>query len=50
MDQAYWYVIDQGLSLNKSYGYTGKQGSCNYTQPMRALSISRCARVPSGNY
>lgn len=50
MDQAYWYVIDQGLATEKSYPYVGEVQKCKYTQAQRVASISRCAQVPPQNY
>lgn len=52
MDQAFWYMIDNGLATSKSYQLrndTTKQ-SCKYTKTMKATSFSKCADVPSGNY
>ena len=52
MDQAFWYMIDNGLATSKSYQLkndTTKQ-SCKYTKTMKATSFGRCADVPSGNY
>lgn len=52
MDQAFWYIVDNGLATSKSYPLTNptKANTCNYTKNMRATSISKCADVPSGNY
>lgn len=52
MDQAFWYIIDNGLATSKSYPLrddTTKQ-SCKYTKTMKATSFTKCADVPSGNY
>lgn len=54
MDQAFWYIIDNGLATSKSYptkiiNDTTKQ-TCKYTKPMKAVSFSKCADVPSRNY
>jgi len=52
MDQAFWYVIDNGLATSKTYPLknTTDPQKCTYTKVMKATSMSRCADVPSGNY
>lgn len=52
MDQAFWYMIDNGLATSKNYPLkndTEKQ-SCKYTKTMKATSFSKCADVPSESY
>ena len=50
MEQAYWYVIDHGLSTNKSYPFVNKEQKCKYTPSMKSISIKSCASVPSKSY
>lgn len=45
MDAAFWYVIDNGIALESSYPYTGKDGKCHYTQTMKAWGINDCAEI-----
>lgn len=52
MDQAFWYIIDNGLATSKSYPTktdTTKQ-ACKYTKSMKSTTFTKCADVPSGNY
>lgn len=52
MDQAFWYIIDNGLATSKSYPIkndTAKQ-TCKYTKSMKATTFNLCADIPSGNY
>ena len=50
MDQAYWYIIDNGLATSKSYPSKNDTLKCTYTKAMKATSFSKCADVPTGNY
>ena len=50
MEQAYWYIIDKGLSTNKSYPLIDKTQPCKYSPAMKATNISKCAKIPSENY
>ncbi len=52
MDQAFWYIIDNGLATTKSYPTknTTDPQTCKYTKTMKATSFSKCADVPEGNY
>lgn len=45
MDAAFWYVIDNGIALESSYPYTGRDGKCKYTQAMKAWGINDCAEI-----
>ncbi len=49
MDQAFWYIIDNGIATQKSYP-DRSVSTCRYVRNMRFTGIDRCARVPSGNY
>lgn len=31
MNAAFWYVIDNGIALDKDYTYTARDGKCKYT-------------------
>lgn len=51
MDQAYWYMIDQGVATESSYPYNdSKTIGCTYSPPKKAITVGRCANVPSGIY
>jgi C1A family cysteine protease len=52
MDQAFWYIIDNGLATSKSYPTknNNETQSCKYTKTMKTTSFSKCADVPEGNY
>lgn len=50
MDQAYWYMIDNGMASVQTYPYVGKTQNCKYTQAQKVVKVGRCARVPSGIY
>jgi len=44
MDAAFWYVIDNGIALEKDYPYTGKDGKCRYNnKTMKPFHINDCA-------
>lgn len=45
MDAAFWYVIDNGITLESKYAYTGRDGKCQYKDTMKAFGISDCAEV-----
>ena len=38
MDEAFQYVIDNKITTQSSYPYTGKDGSCRYTTPRVGIS------------
>ena len=48
MDNAFEYVIDNGLCDEEDYPYTAKGGSCN-TQCLSVVSMSNCADVVANN-
>lgn len=50
MEQSFHYIIDNGLTTEKSYPYVGKEQSCTYSQSQRVLRLGRCAKVPTKNY
>lgn len=52
MDQAFWYIIDNGITTNNSYPLKGNRilQPCHYVLNMKFTSFSQCAKVPSGSY
>lgn len=40
MDQAFWYVIDNGIALAETYPYVGKNAKCYYKSSMMNFRIS----------
>lgn len=52
MDQAFWYIIDNGIATEKSYPFRAdnKTGKCVYVLNMKYTGFGRCASIPSGNY
>ena len=50
MDQAFWYVIDNGIANNDTYPYVGTDQKCTYKQTMKFTQIKDCAEVPSGSF
>lgn len=50
MDQAFWYIIDNGLASSKTYPNKNINQNCTYTKSMKTTSITRCADVPTGSY
>jgi hypothetical protein len=52
MDQAFWYMIDNGLTTSKSYPTknTTDPQKCTYTKSMKITSFSKCADVHSQDY
>lgn len=50
MDQAYWYMIDNGMASNQSYPFKGSNQNCKYSQAQKIVKVGRCARVPGGVY
>lgn len=50
MEQAYWYIIDNGIATTKSYPTTAKALPCRYILNMKYTSFKQCARVPTGIY
>lgn len=49
MDQAFWYIIDNGIAQSSSYP-DRSIAKCKYVMNMKYTGISRCARVPSRSY
>lgn len=45
MNAAFWYVIDNGIALDKDYTYTARDGKCKYTSKMKSFSINDCADI-----
>ena len=45
MDYAFYYIIDNGITLESKYTYKGIQGKCAYTDADKAASISDCTDV-----
>ncbi len=45
MTAAFWYVIDNGIALDSSYPYTGRDGKCKYNSTMKAFGIRDCAQI-----
>ena len=45
MDAAMWYVIDNGITDETRYAYTGRDGKCTYKDTMKAYQIKNCAEV-----
>ena len=46
MDQAFWYVKDNGITLEGTYPYKGVGGSCKYNAATdKAWVISDCTDV-----
>ena len=46
MDNAFWYVKDNGISLESKYPYKGVGGTCHYNaETDKALQIKDCADV-----
>lgn len=50
MDQAFWYVMDNGIALAEVYPYNAKASRCVYKATMKYFKISECIDVPSKNY
>lgn len=53
MEQAYWYVIDNGIANNISYPFKSEDKNtekCTYVQGKKFTTIGKCARIPTQNY
>lgn len=57
MDQAFWYVIDHGITSDDYYTYTGqvmsintKDQKCSYKETMKVYQNTECAEVPSEDF
>ena len=48
MDQAFWYVKDNGITLEATYPYRGVNGQCKYQESDKAWTISDCTDVTAG--
>jgi len=49
MDNAFTYVIDNGLCTETAYGYTAAKGTCAYDTCGSKLYIDECEDVPTSN-
>lgn len=47
MPNAFWYVIDHGITTESKYPYKGRDQKCAYTDSMKAYQIKGCAEVPA---
>jgi hypothetical protein len=45
MDNAFYYIIDEGIANESDYRYRGIGGRCNYTAEKKAFQISDCTDV-----
>lgn len=45
MDDAFYYVIDEGITLESKYPYKGVGGACKYTAADKAFQITNCVDV-----
>lgn len=45
VDNAFWYVIDNGITTEPKYPYTGTQQNCSYTPDMKVFQNSQCAKI-----
>jgi len=45
MDEAFFYVIDNGITLESKYPYKGVGGQCQYTAADEAFRIHDCTDV-----
>lgn len=43
MDQSFWYVIDNGITTDSQYSYTGNVSKCQYKASMQVVKIQDCA-------
>ena len=50
MDQAFWYMIDNGIATDTEYRDELPLKSCKYKPNMKFTGFTQCARIPSGNY
>lgn len=50
MDQAFHYIIDNGIATDKSYPVRDPPLKCKYVLNMKFTTITRCARIPSKSY
>ncbi len=50
MDQAFWYVVDNGITTADLYNYTSKTSKCYYKGTMRQFFIKECAYVKADSY
>jgi C1A family cysteine protease len=49
MDNAFEYVMDNGICTEESYPYTAQDGSCNASGCQAAVHIKSCYDVPRSN-
>jgi cathepsin L len=50
MDQAFWYVIDNGIALAEVYPYSGKASKCIYKSSLKYFRITDCIDIVPKNY
>ena len=50
MDQAFLYIMDNGLATARSYPTKDSNESCRYAPNMKYTGFDRCAKIPQGNY
>jgi hypothetical protein len=43
MNAAFWYVTDNGITLDSKYPYTGRDQKCAYKTEMEAFRNKDCA-------
>lgn len=50
MDQGFWYVIDNGITLAENYPYSAKKSKCIYKSSMKYFRVTECVEVHPRNY
>ena len=45
MPNAFWYIIDNGITTEDKYPYTAKTQKCQYTDSMKVYQVSDCTEV-----
>jgi hypothetical protein len=50
MDQAFWYVTDNGITTSEQYPYMAKANKCIYKSTMKLFTLLDCAKVQPKNY
>lgn len=50
MDQAFWYVIDNGITLYENYPYNAKSSRCIYKSSLKYYRITECIDITPKNY
>ena len=49
MDNAFWYIIDNKIGLEKDYPYRGVNQHCNKNPDLQRFGISNCYDVKKKN-